>query len=227
MNTPQANETTDFEASSDQTRLNEVKKIVQTETESQILANYNFMENNQTNGDETVLTEEQALRELDNSRSKWGISSGGNNEINQINKKKTKSIDKNELDITDTENTSENDCNISAKRKVNNSSENSSLKDQKSLKSSNKLNKLNNSDSEDSPSLIKTKKYSVMDPPASSQIQMTIWKEDNINPISAARSKARSIAKQSDNKNDKKDAIADRIIQASRVSSVNQKKYCE
>lgn len=124
------------------------------------------------------------------------------------------------------ENSSENDC-ITSKRKVNNSSESASLKDQKSLKSSNKLNKLDNSDSEDSPSLIKTKKFTNMDPPASSQIQMTIWKEDHINPTPASKSKTKSVSSKSSSKNDKKDAISERILQASRVSSANQKKYCE
>lgn len=95
MTTPQANDTTDLETSNDQTRLNEQTKTGHSETESQLLANYNFMDNNKmTNGDETVLTEEQALRELNNSRSKWGISSGGNNETSHINKKKSRSFDK-------------------------------------------------------------------------------------------------------------------------------------
>ena len=72
-----------------------------SESESQLLANFNFMDGTRRMGgggggnvnEETVLSEEQALRELNDSRSKWGLSSGGN-ENSSVNRKKTKSIEK-------------------------------------------------------------------------------------------------------------------------------------
>ncbi len=60
----------------------------------------------------------------------------------------------------------------------------------KSLKASNKLNKLDTDSGDgDSPSIIKTKKCVDMDPPMSSQIQMTIWKEDSSSQIPGQVSK--------------------------------------
>lgn len=66
-----------------------------SESESQLLANMNFenMGANNMNADETCLSEDQALRELNNSRSRWGLSSGGS-DINTLNKKKSRSIEK-------------------------------------------------------------------------------------------------------------------------------------
>ncbi len=92
--TPQAqNESVDLEATTDEARTGGV-----SESESQLLANFNFMDGTKRMGnvnvnEETVLSEEQALRELNDSRSKWGLSSGGN-ENNSVNRKKTKSIEK-------------------------------------------------------------------------------------------------------------------------------------
>ncbi len=92
--TPQAqNESVDLEATTDEVRTGGV-----SESESQLLANFNFMDGTKRMGnvnvnEETVLSEEQALRELNDSRSKWGLSSGGN-ENNSVNRKKTKSIEK-------------------------------------------------------------------------------------------------------------------------------------
>lgn len=65
-----------------------------SESESQLLANMNF-ENmgGNMNADETCLSEDQALRELNNSRSRWGLSSGGSDN-NTLNKKKSRSIEK-------------------------------------------------------------------------------------------------------------------------------------
>ncbi len=65
-----------------------------SESESQLLANMNF-ENLGGNhiSDETCLSEDQALRELNNSRSRWGPSSGSGNN-NNLNKKKSRSIEK-------------------------------------------------------------------------------------------------------------------------------------
>ena len=97
----------------------------------------------------------------------------------------------------------------------------------KSLKTSNKLNKMTDADDQDndSPSLIKTKKCIDMEPPAS-QIQVTIWKEDNASqaaPSSSLRgSKSRSV--NSNNRNANSAGFADRIISASRASNVHSKR---
>lgn len=111
------------------------------------------------------------------------------------------------------ENLSEND---DMKRKVLNKSDKN--KD-KSLKVSNKLNKLADGiEQDDSPSITKTKRcVADMEPPACSQVQMTIWKEDQMSQMPTAtntgRGKSRSMA------NNQNSAIAERIISASRASA--------
>ena len=112
------------------------------------------------------------------------------------------------------ENLSEND---DMKRKV--SSKSDKNKD-KSLKVSNKMNKLDADERDDSPSITKTKRCVDMEPPASSQIQMTVWKEDLITQAPASsKGKSRSVA------NNQNNAIAERIISASRASTVLSKKW--
>lgn len=95
LTTPQANnnETVDSDATSMDHETTSKPSV--SETESQMLANFDFMDVNvrKKNADETVMSEEQALRELNDSRSKWGLSSGGN-ENACGNRKKGKSIDK-------------------------------------------------------------------------------------------------------------------------------------
>jgi len=99
--TPQANNDSsviDLEATTDETNGLGRPSVGVSESESQLLANFNFMDGTKRMGgvninEETVLSEEQALRELNDSRSKWGLSSGGN-ENNSLNRKKTKSIEK-------------------------------------------------------------------------------------------------------------------------------------
>ena len=101
------------------------------------------------------------------------------------------------IDIMDMENLSESDTeNLKYKPGKSSSSTNNNNKQldshkdsTKSLQTSNKLNKLETTESaggdagEDSPSIIKTKKCTDMEPPVSSQIQMTIWKEDSASQV--------------------------------------------
>ena len=83
----------DLEASDIQNESSR-RNVGASESESQLLANMNF-ENLGGNhiSDETCLSEDQALRELNNSRSRWGPSSGSGNN-NNLNKKKSRSIEK-------------------------------------------------------------------------------------------------------------------------------------
>ncbi len=124
--------------------------------------------------------------------------------------------DLDKIDI-DMENSSEND---SENLKYKSARGSKPDKDSKSLKASNKLNKLE-TEPDDSPSMIKTKKCVDMEPPVSSQIQMTIWKEDNASQMPAPSRSSKS--RQSKAEASKKDAIAERIISASRASSSSKR----
>ncbi len=228
-NTESVDLETTGDKSVDQTKANqsEINKFIDNDSESQLLANLNFnyvgmngKANNYNNTDETVLSEEQALNELNKSRSKWGsINSGSTNESNMDKRKKS--------DIADSDMYAEN-SNI-------NGMDNERIFKRKASYNSNEKNNmemLKNCD--DSPSLIsKTKKLTNnMSPPASSQIQMTIWKEDQTNITNKASTVSSKVNTSNSRKNIKnmnestikKDAIAERIIYASRASSANSKK---
>jgi hypothetical protein len=241
-------------------------KINSMDSESQLLANYNFLDgacfntnnnniNNNTNSDETVLSEEQALNELNKSKSKWGINSGGSSgsENTMEKRKRSDMMNKTDSDINTMDNTAQNfeqdvsDAKKNLKRKASFNSLNSNLidKNQKDLMNNLKGNSKINDNEDHSPSLlnIKTKKFTNMSPPASSQIQVTLWKEEttvlnNININNTNNSKATmnsgsranaskknlSTSKNITESNTKKDAIAERIIHASRASSANLNK---
>lgn len=89
------NNDTDLESSELQNESTSRRGACASESESQLLANMNFenMSGNNMNSDETCLSEDQALRELNNSRSRWGLSSGGSDNSTH-NKKKSRSIEK-------------------------------------------------------------------------------------------------------------------------------------
>ena len=206
--------------------LKTADRINCNDSESQLLANYNFMggmggNKLHSNQDETVLSEEQAMNELNHSRSKWGINSGGCSDKNMDKRKKSKSFDK--ADSSNADMCMENthlDFDMDGDKKL--------LK----RKAGDKHSDSNQID--ESPSLIsnKIKKFTNnMEPPASSQIQVTIWKDEPTTSIVSSRGSSSSRAsaaskKYANTKNlpDKNDAIADRIIHASRASSASAKK---
>jgi hypothetical protein len=174
------------------------------------------------NQDETVLNEQQALNELNNSRSKWGINTAGSNDSIERIRTRTKSFtDKNEKNKNNENQNDDTDILLSFLDKqqgVENgkklSNNDLNIIDSKMLKPSSGLEDLG------SPSLLNTKKkFNYNEPPASSQIQMTIWKEDQSSSSSTASSISSNNRKKSTNKSTDKDAIAERFINVSRGNS--------
>ncbi len=172
------------------------------------------------NQDETVLSEKQALNELNDSRSKWGINSGVS-ETRKRTKSFSESYDKKN-------NNNEND---DSDMMLLNSFINKQADDPKKL--GNNLKRIDNNiadskmfkqpislDEPNSPSLVKKYAYSNDNAPISSQIQVTMWKDDQNYPTSTATSNLSGRKKNASNsKSNDREAIAERFINASRATS--------
>ena len=180
--------------------------------------NLEMNKNNENGSDETVLTEQQALNELNKSKSKWGYSG--------VEKKKSKSNEQlkgndNESKLDNIKNEDENDDEMSIYNKRSNRY---LTRKGKSGKGDDKLGK--NLDDMDSPSITskenKGKKGSYnnenMSAPASSQIQVTLWKEE-YQVSSASKSSSSKSLKSNKLAAEHEQAITDRILTAARATN--------
>ena len=176
------------------------------------------MNKNENGSDETVLTEQQALNELNKSKSKWGYSG--------VEKKKSKSNEQlkgsdSESKLDNIKNEDENDDEMSIYNKRSNRY---ITRKGKNGKGEDKLGK--NLDDMDSPSITskenKGKKGSYnnenMSAPASSQIQVTLWKEE-YQVSSASKSSSSKSLKSNKLAAEHEQAITDRILTAARATN--------
>lgn len=176
-----------------------------------------FQKETNQNQDETVLNEQQALNELNNSRSKWGINTAGSSDTIERKRTRTKSFNENNEKSKSNEN-DDTDMLLSFLGKQQGQEDGKKLSnndlniiDSKMLKPPTGLDDLS------SPSLLSTKKkYNYNEPPPASQIQMTVWKEDQSSSSSTASSMSTNGRKKATTKTSDKDAIAERFINVSR-----------
>jgi hypothetical protein len=217
-----------------------------SENENYITADMNFKNNDNqqstTNeADETRLSEQQALEELNKSKSRWGINSDCDKNIDK--RKKSRGID----DDKRGEDTKLNESNNSDDELFKNlAKENIDyMSIEKGKNHSNKYPRENsnhinvaNDDQFGSPSLLnkdKSKKFNINNnnnsAPPSSQIQMTIWKDEtsttNQQPNTKSTSSTSKNTRNSRNSNEnsnvstrnlRSDALADRLISATRAA---------
>ncbi len=192
-------------------------------------------------GDETRLSEQQALEELNKSKSRWGINTDCDKNIDK--RKKSRCIDDNKRGSGDTKLNESNNSDDELFKNL--AKENLDyMSNEKGKNHSNKYPRENsnhinvaNEDQFGSPSLLnkdKSKKFNANSnnnaPPPSSQIQMTIWKDEtnttnqqqNIKTSSSTSKNSRNNRNSNENststRNLRSDALADRLINATRAA---------
>ena len=198
------------------------------------------------NGEDSGLLEKQALNEMNKIRSKWGSNCGENDNMDKRKMTKRGEYEEGDDEVGDDSESENIDINskelddkkksTNLKRKVDSKKDlekDKSTYDSKSLRSNNKTNKLNDKNSNDFDNKSKKFAYNLSSTiAASSQIQVTIWKDDNatsstngssnvsqssVNSHSNVSSRRTASHRNNNEATGRKDAIADRIIHASRA----------